>query len=135
LSKRQEWHIDGNTYGVEDPLHTPLHSGPHAPRATYRLARDDDRPHTGLMPLPGRVVILNGTSSAGKSTIVDMFREQRAACGEWWVPVAIDEFQVKILPRWLEGLSHRGPFSRKGIQFKPGPGRTCEVSGEVRGYR
>jgi chloramphenicol 3-O phosphotransferase len=74
------------------------------------------------MPLPGRVVILNGTSSAGKSTIVDMFREQRAACGEWWLPVAIDEFQVKISPPWFEGPNHRGSFSREGVQFNSGPG-------------
>jgi chloramphenicol 3-O-phosphotransferase len=38
------------------------------------------------MPLPGRVVILNGTSSAGKSTIVDMFRELRAASGGYPSP-------------------------------------------------
>lgn len=73
------------------------------------------------MPAAGRVVILNGASSAGKSTILKLFIEQRAAHGEWWLPVAIDDFQAKILPEWAAVAGHRGPFSEEGLCFEPSP--------------
>ena len=67
--------------------------------------------------LPGRVVILNGTSSSGKSTIVSMFIEQRAAKGEWWLPVAIDDFQMKLVREWATD----GPFGDDGMRFVQEP--------------
>jgi chloramphenicol 3-O phosphotransferase len=71
---------------------------------------------TDLGGADGRVVILNGTSSAGKSTIISMFIEQRAAAGEWWLPVAIDDFQRKIVPEWGAG----GLFCDDGVRFETG---------------
>jgi chloramphenicol 3-O phosphotransferase len=76
------------------------------------------------------VVILNGASSAGKSTILRMFIEQRATHREWWLPVAIDDFQAKILPEWAEVPGHRGPFSEEGVRFEPSPEGTRVRVGE-----
>ena len=75
------------------------------------IARERSGEMTELSP--GRVVILNGTSSAGKSTIISMFIEQRAATGEWWLPVAIDDFQMKIVAEW----GTEGPFGEDGVRF------------------
>ena len=66
---------------------------------------------------PGRVVILNGTSSSGKSTIVSMFIEQRGANGEWWLPVATDDFQMKLVREWAGD----GPFGEDGMRFVQEP--------------
>ncbi|MGB9113629.1 MAG: AAA family ATPase [Acidimicrobiales bacterium] len=66
---------------------------------------------------PGRVVILNGTSSSGKSTIVSLFIEQRAAAGEWWLPVATDDFNMKLVREWATD----GPFGEDGMRFVQEP--------------
>jgi hypothetical protein len=44
-----------------------------------------------LMPERLRVVVLNGASSAGKTTLATAFRDQRAAVGDFWLLTGIDE--------------------------------------------
>ena len=46
--------------------------------------------------MSGRVVILNGASSSGKTSIVDAFRAQRAARGELWLVTGIDDYISKL---------------------------------------
>ena len=70
----------------------------------------------------GRVLILNGASSAGKSTIAEKFASQRAADGEWWLTIALDDYLAKVAPEWFAAGEHRGPFSVDGIRFVP-----CEL--------
>ena len=43
-----------------------------------------------------RVVILNGAPSSGKTTIATAFRDQRAAAGDFWLLIGIDDFLAKI---------------------------------------
>ena len=67
----------------------------------------------------GRVLILNGASSAGKSTIAEKFAAHRAADGEWWLTIALDDYLAKVAPEWFAAGDHRGPFSVDGIRFVP----------------
>ena len=53
-----------------------------------------------------RVVILNGASSAGKTTLATGFRDQRAAAGDFWLLTGIDDYLVKLPTEWHSaGLS------------------------------
>jgi chloramphenicol 3-O phosphotransferase len=65
-----------------------------------------------------RVVILNGTSSSGKTTIATAFRDQRAAVGDFWLLTGIDDFLSKIPYAWKSAGPDRGPFAAEGIRFE-----------------
>src|SRR5579862_9241563 len=67
----------------------------------------------------GRVVILNGTSSAGKSSIARQFRDDRAAAGECWLVIALDDFNDRLPHQWLRAGGHQGPFSDDGLTIDP----------------
>ena len=69
--------------------------------------------------MPGRVVILNGTSSAGKSTLAMRFRDERAQAGELWLIGGIDEYNEKLPDPWFRGGGHDGRYSDEGVQFQP----------------
>lgn len=79
----------------------------------------------------GRVVILNGTSSAGKSTIAKLFCEARAALGDLWLPVAIDDFNAKLPEQWFSGGDFKGQFSQDGVRFEPAGGGLQVRVGEL----
>ena len=68
--------------------------------------------HDVPMVAPGQVVVLNGTSSAGKTSLAEAFQELRAAAGECWVVFGIDDFMAK-LPRRVDRRSTRGPVRRR----------------------
>jgi chloramphenicol 3-O phosphotransferase len=65
-----------------------------------------------------RVVILNGASSSGKTTIATAFRDQRAAVGDFWLLIGIDDFLSKIPTDWKSAGPERGPFAADGIRFE-----------------
>src|SRR5712691_10215537 len=72
-----------------------------------------------------RVVILNGASSSGKTTIATAFRDQRAAVGDYWLLIGIDDFLPKIPMEWKSVGPDRGPFAADGVRFEiteEGPG-------------
>jgi len=72
-----------------------------------------------------RVVILNGASSSGKTTLATAFRDQRAAVGDFWLLIGIDDFLSKIPTEWKSAGPDRGPFAADGIRFeitREGPG-------------
>jgi len=48
----------------------------------------------------GRVVVLNGTSSSGKSTLANAFRDEQAGLGRCWIIWGIDEFFPKLHEQW-----------------------------------
>ena len=82
----------------------------------------------------GRVVALNGTSSAGKTTIATAFRDRRAAVGDFWLLIGIDDVLSKLPAEWLDlGLpSGRGEHAVDGLWFEATPtgpalriGRLC----------
>jgi chloramphenicol 3-O phosphotransferase len=85
----------------------------------------------------GRVVVLNGTASAGKTTLVEEIR--RSAEGVW-VVFAQDHFAQNLAPRWVHvDGGHAGRAS--GLHFVRDPGGSMHVEvGEVgrrllRGFR
>lgn len=65
-----------------------------------------------------RVVILNGASSSGKTTIATAFRDQRAAVGDFWLLIGIDDFLSKIPTEWKSVGANRGPFAADGVRFE-----------------
>jgi chloramphenicol 3-O phosphotransferase len=82
----------------------------------------------------GRLIILNGASSSGKTTLASAFRDERAAAGEFWLLIGIDDFLSKIPTAWLDlGLATGpGAHAHDGLRFETtssGPqlkiGATC----------
>lgn len=70
------------------------------------------------MQARSRVVILNGASSSGKTTLATAFRDQRAAAGDFWLMIGIDDVLSKIPNEWKSAGSDRGPFAADGIRFE-----------------
>lgn len=70
--------------------------------------------------MPGRVVLLHGTSSSGKTTVA---RAVQKLADEPWVRLGIDAFWSAIDGRWLED----GPHAAEGFRWTedativPGP--------------
>jgi chloramphenicol 3-O phosphotransferase len=69
----------------------------------------------------GSVVILNGASSAGKTTIAASFRDRRAVDGELWVLIGIDDYLSKLPVEWLDLGLPGGPGARAsdGLGLRP----------------
>jgi chloramphenicol 3-O phosphotransferase len=68
-----------------------------------------------------RVVILNGGASAGKTTLATGFRDQRAAAGDFWLVVGIDDFLAKLPSAWKSTDGEGGAFAEVGIRFETTP--------------
>jgi chloramphenicol 3-O phosphotransferase len=62
-------------------------------------------------------VILNGGPSSGKTTLATAFRDQRAAVGDFWLLLGIDDVLSKIPAEWKSAGPDRGPFAADGIRF------------------
>jgi hypothetical protein len=82
-----------------------------------RGARPRQNGQSVLIQGTSRVVILNGGSSAGKTTLGTAFRDQRAADGDFWLLIGIDDFLAKLPWRSAEraGAEHsqRTPFDSR----------------------
>jgi chloramphenicol 3-O phosphotransferase len=65
-----------------------------------------------------RVVILNGASSFGKTTLATAFPDQRAGAGDFWLLIGIDDVLSKIPSEWMSAGSNRGPFATEGVRFE-----------------
>ncbi|HEY6318424.1 MAG TPA: chloramphenicol phosphotransferase [Acidimicrobiia bacterium] len=68
-----------------------------------------------------RVVVLNGGSSAGKTTLATAFRDQRAALGDFWFLIGIDDFLAKLPAQWNSARPGNGAFAADGIRFERTP--------------
>ena len=82
------------------------------------------------MAAGGSIVVLNGASSAGKSTIATSFRDRRAAAGDLWLLIGIDDYLAKLPVEWLDlGLpGGPGAHARDGLALRPGAdGRDLHV--------
>ncbi len=68
----------------------------------------------------GQIVILNGASSAGKTTIAASFRDRRAAAGDLWVLMGIDDYLAKLPIEWLDLGLAAGPgrFADDGMRLE-----------------
>ena len=65
-----------------------------------------------------RVVVLNGASSAGKTTLATAFREERALAGDFWLVTGIDDFLAKLPSVWMSAGHDRGAFADDGVRFE-----------------
>jgi len=73
------------------------------------------------MERTGRVVILNGASSAGKTTLATAFRDQRATVGDFWLLTGIDDFLKKLPSEWRSVGHDRGASATDGVRFETAP--------------
>ena len=87
------------------------------------------------MGASGRLIILNGVSSSGKTTLASAFRDARAASGEFWLLIGIDDFLSKLPVQWLDlGLAAgTGAYAHDGLRFETSAnGRELKVGLTVR---
>jgi hypothetical protein len=66
-------------------------------------------------------VVLNGASSAGKTTLATAFRDQRANLGDFWLLTGIDDYLAKLPYSWKSAGADRGAFAADGIRFDKTP--------------
>lgn len=64
-----------------------------------------------------RVVILNGASSSGKTTLATEFRDQRAVAGDFWLLTGVDDYLAKLPSEWHSAGQFRGALAGEGIRF------------------
>jgi chloramphenicol 3-O phosphotransferase len=84
---------------------------------------------------PGRLIILNGVSSSGKTTLASAFRDERAAAGEFWLLIGIDDFLSKVPAEWLDLGLATGPGTRAedGLRFATSStGRELKIGASCR---
>jgi len=65
----------------------------------------------------GRIVVLNGGSSAGKSTIVERFCALRAQRGETWFAIGLDDFNEKVPDDYISVPGFEGARADEGVRF------------------
>jgi len=64
------------------------------------------------------VIVLNGTSSAGKTTLAEALQARFAADGEPWIVIGVDDLFVKLPPDWIRMGAHVGAHAEDGIVFE-----------------
>ena len=70
------------------------------------------------MVAPGRVVVINGTSSAGKTALAEAFQEVRAVAGECWLVFGIDDFMPRLPRRWVAYDAWSGSLAGDGVRLE-----------------
>jgi chloramphenicol 3-O phosphotransferase len=66
----------------------------------------------------GRVVVLNGTSSSGKTSTANAFQESRSRAGECWLVIGLDDFLAKLPGRWVEVGAWVGSLAGDGVRLE-----------------
>jgi len=66
----------------------------------------------------GKVVVLNGTSSAGKTSLALAFQDLRAQRGDCWVVFGIDDFIPRLPRQWVEFDAWKGPWGEDGVRLE-----------------
>ena len=75
----------------------------------------------------GRVVVLNGASSTGKTTLAKAFSQARAEVGECWLVLGIDDFNDLLPPQWVRAGGHEGTHGGDGLTVDPGASPPVKV--------
>src|SRR5207244_275406 len=73
--------------------------------------------HDVRVVVPGQIVVLNGTSSSGKTSTALSFQKARTALGECWVIIGIDDFIGKLPRRWIEVGAWAGSLANDGVRL------------------
>ena len=81
----------------------------------------------------GRLLILNGASSTGKTTLASGFRDTRAAAGEFWLLMGIDDYVSKLPLSWWDAGLPGGPgaHAKDGLRFETTGGGLQLVVGDT----
>src|SRR5437660_1051453 len=69
------------------------------------------------MPLGG-VVVLNGTASAGKTTLACNLHALLAGADQCWIVMGLDDFFSRLPPAWITYGEHIGAMAGEGIAFE-----------------
>jgi chloramphenicol 3-O phosphotransferase len=64
------------------------------------------------------VIVLNGTTSAGKSTLAVELQARLVAAGECWIVVGIDDYFAKVPGPWVSYGRHVGARAEDGMVFE-----------------
>ena len=67
--------------------------------------------------MAGEVIALNGTSSAGKSTLAGEMQSQLVARSMCWIVLGIDDFLGKLPAPWV-GYFEAGAHADEGVSFE-----------------
>ena len=67
-----------------------------------------------------QVIVLNGTSSAGKSTLAASLQTQLAEIGECWIIMGVDDFLGRLPWAWVTYGDHVGGARRPGHRVHDG---------------
>ena len=62
--------------------------------------------------------MLNGASSAGKTTLATGFRDQRAVVGDFWLLTGIDDYLARLPAQWQSIGSYQGALAEQGVRFE-----------------
>jgi chloramphenicol 3-O phosphotransferase len=65
----------------------------------------------------GRVLVLNGTSSAGKTTLATALQEQFASDDQCWIIIGVDDIMSKLPFDWVTYSKHIGRHAHEGMAF------------------
>jgi chloramphenicol 3-O phosphotransferase len=65
----------------------------------------------------GQAIVLNGTTSAGKTTLATELQAQFGARGRCWIVLGIDDFLGKLPAAWV-GFFEDGAHAGEGIRFE-----------------
>ncbi len=72
----------------------------------------------------GRVIVLNGASSSGKTTLAAALQARLSALGECWIIIGVDDYIARLPFDWVSAGDHVGPRAAEGLTVQP-------VNGEV----
>jgi chloramphenicol 3-O phosphotransferase len=65
--------------------------------------------------MTGSVIVLNGPSSAGKTTLAAALQRRFAADGECWFVYGMDDYFAKVPFDWVTAGKHVGPHADEGV--------------------
>src|SRR3954454_10356082 len=66
----------------------------------------------------GRIVVLNGATSAGKSSLAKELQRRYAADGQPWLVIALDDFFARAPRDWFRIGQHIGSHAEQGMVFE-----------------
>jgi chloramphenicol 3-O phosphotransferase len=66
-------------------------------------------------PPTGSVIVLNGPSSSGKTTLARALQRRFAADGTCWFVYAMDDYFAKVPPEWVTAGKHIGAYAEQGV--------------------
>jgi chloramphenicol 3-O phosphotransferase len=79
----------------------------------------------------GRVIVLDGTSSSGKTTLAKGLQTRLIADGTPWVVTGVDDFFAKLPRAWLKIGNHHGAHADDGVIFDTSSGSFVMHMGSV----